>query len=336
MATQYSYAALADWCRVLGKSLQAGLSWEKSLAMLVRSGPPELRLVSEEIQNDLKMGKSFHDSLIFRAPELPPMLHGLVQAGEQSGRLDQVLTQLADYYSRIRDMRRRTLTRLARPGIQMVGAIFVVVVAMIVSGLMTPPENNQVNVFGASGIFGALLVLSLVISVILIAIGAWFILRKNASSAALTKKLMSIPILGSVITNRTMWNFTTALHYSADSTMNVEEMVVLSFESTGNSYFKSFQDSCLRLVKQGKTLQQALGKNPVFSDRFLGMLTIGETTGQVSESMGREARYYEEQFEESLKRLSNAIIWGVYGFSGLIIIVLIFRFAMIYINAIGG
>jgi len=86
-----------------------------------------LRRVSEEV----KRGENLSDALA-RAEIFPPLLHQMVTVGENTGKLDEVLGKVSDYYNQEVDYAIKRFSTLIEPMLLMVLAAFVLFFALSV------------------------------------------------------------------------------------------------------------------------------------------------------------------------------------------------------------
>src|SRR5262245_32139867 len=100
-----SVGALAAWCRALHHGLGAGLSPVKLMRMQGKSGPVNLRPISNDIADRLAKGDSLTDALEPHRHRFPPVFPELVGAGELSGRLEDVFGELSTYFEHSRRTR---------------------------------------------------------------------------------------------------------------------------------------------------------------------------------------------------------------------------------------
>lgn len=126
--------------------------FSRNLATLVVSGIPIIKalqvvsgLVNNVIYRDiilesaqrLSAGKSIADSLAGH-PEIPPIVTQMIQVGEQSATLTNILGKLAGYYEKEVDAKVAVLTTLMEPIIMVVLGI---AVGILVAGILLPIYN---------------------------------------------------------------------------------------------------------------------------------------------------------------------------------------------------
>lgn len=128
-------ADAARFCRTLEMSLSNGIAFIEALRVAVPTVRNTLlRAALEDVEVRIKKGESFGRGL--RSSGLfPAFLSNLVSIGEESGRLDEVLGEIAEVYEQDLDEKSSFLTTLLEPAmILVVGSI----IAFIVMGILLP------------------------------------------------------------------------------------------------------------------------------------------------------------------------------------------------------
>src|SRR5262245_61128560 len=89
---------LTEFLRRLGMSLESGIDIRKALDSEVRRSAPSMKAEIESIQGDVAMGRTLTQALNHCGEFFPPLVRELVEVGEQTGHLPEVLKQLAEHY----------------------------------------------------------------------------------------------------------------------------------------------------------------------------------------------------------------------------------------------
>lgn len=130
------HADLARFARTLGLLLEAGVAIDRSLALcagVVRNRA--IRLGIEEIRSlVVQQGLAFASG-VRRTNLFPPLFANMTAVGEEAGRLDAALLDVASFYERDCEQRGRVATSLLEPVlILVVGAL----VGFIVAAMLLP------------------------------------------------------------------------------------------------------------------------------------------------------------------------------------------------------
>ena len=83
-------------------------------------------------------------------------------------------------------------------------------------------------------------------------------------------------------------------------------------------------------------MAEALRSTGEYPSDFVDAIEVGEDTGQLSESMDRLSRQYEDKAKAALSALAVLAGFAVWGLVALFIIVLIFRIAFWYVGQINS
>jgi type IV pilus assembly protein PilC len=127
---------IARFARTLSLLLNSGISIDKALTLsantmrnaVLRSGIEDVR--RETVQQGIPLSTGLK-----KAAEFPPLVGNMTAVGEESGRLDECLDEIASYFEREVDHRSRLVTSLLEPVlILVVGAI----VGFIVAAMLLP------------------------------------------------------------------------------------------------------------------------------------------------------------------------------------------------------
>src|SRR5437588_705766 len=116
LITPGQLARRAEFYHQIGQLTSAGLGLIRALEQLQRSPPDRsYRPPLQRLLKRLAEGYSFSEALRTMGPWLPEIDIALIQAGEQSGRLESCFRLLADYYNDRARLARQMIANLAYP-----------------------------------------------------------------------------------------------------------------------------------------------------------------------------------------------------------------------------
>lgn len=123
---------MARFCRVFSVLTTSGIDIIKTLRLSTNALENlVLFQMVEEITGEVEEGVSLHEAMASH-PEIPPMVPQMIAVGEQSGRLDEMMAKVADYYDLESDYTIRNLSTLIEPVLLLVLGIFVGLIALAI------------------------------------------------------------------------------------------------------------------------------------------------------------------------------------------------------------
>ncbi|MEO2087907.1 MAG: type II secretion system F family protein, partial [Gemmataceae bacterium] len=136
-----------------------------------------------------------------------------------------------------------------------------------------------------------------------------------------------IPALRGAYRSFALQRFSLALGMTHEAGMRSDQALALSFRASANLAYLKHGEPAAASVRGGKTIAKTLTRigGGLFPDEFLDVVQIGESTGQLSEVMARQAEIYGEEASRRIKTLAMIAGGAVYALVGLMLIVLIFR-----------
>ena len=298
--------------RQLATMLSAGLPLVQSLRTLISQTKKEhLREVLENVVSRVETGKTFTESIADYPEVFDDYFVALVRSGEVSGKLDRVLTELADQL----EGDDRLLSTIK-------GALYYpvfIVIAMIVVGiiLMVRVIPTLTEIFKESGVTlpwstrfligtSNFLIhywyICLVILVLSVVLGRIFLIS-DFGKEILDKIKIKTPIVSSLTQSMYMVNFTRNFSMLIRSGVPIVEALNIVSKIIGNSYYEKAILEIVKEVERGVPLSVPIQKNPLFPIIVGQMVKVGEETGRVDQILNNLSKYFQTQTETRLKGL---------------------------------
>ncbi len=328
---------LAGLCRRLALSLEAGIEvrtvWSREADRAIGRQKAPLGAISAAVVR----GQSVHEAMAETGRFFPPLVCELVAVGEQTGHLDGIFAQLADYYDLRVRMRRRFLAAITWPMCQLALAVVVIGLLIWVLGMLPRggPGDLSFDPLGI-GLYGDRGLLIYSIGVGSVGLGVWLLIRLTASgvfwTAPLQRFVLRLPVLGGALRTLALARLAWSLHLTMSTGMDVRRGVRLSLQSTRSARYTDTADAIDATLKMGEPIYVAFSSTRVYPSEFLDSLAVGEQSGKLAESMGLLSRQYDDRAQVALATLTRMAGWGVWIIVATIIITLIFRMAFEYIN----
>ena len=315
----------------LSALLGAGLPLDRSLNILSDiSESKEMKGIIHSILKSIREGSSFSDALLRHPRVFPKIYVNMIRAGEAGGVLDVVLDKLNEFLETSKELKEHIFSAMIYPtilsatgGISIIILLtyvlpkFSVIFAELGSALPLPTQivlafSNFLKTFW----WGALL----------LAIGAWFILRSYVKSPAGRYKWDSfkLKLLGEVITKIETARFSRTLGTLLKSGVPLLQALNNSKDVVSNQVIASAIDRVSKGAKEGKGIAVPLSDAGVFPPLALSMIKVGEETGQLDTMLMKVASTYEKGLRLAVKRfvsfLEPAMILGMGLIIGFIVV----------------
>jgi len=304
------------FARQLATMIEAGLSLSQALRLQLRqSKKGRFQVVLESIQNDLQDGFSFSSALAKFPDVFDPIFVNVVRSGEATGKLESVLTQLADTLEKDVAIQSKIKGALFYP-------VFIIITMIGVAILMITKVIPQLrSIFDGAGqqlpaSTRGLLSLSdfvihkwpLVILIIAIVVAAIrFFLRTDFGTELYSKVSLKAPVAGGILVNSAMGRFGRLLGMLLGSGVPLLEALRLINDSfTNRVYQKAMQDVASQ-VERGIPMSVPITANPIFPSMVGQMVSVGEQTGKMDEIMERLANYFDQEVESRVGGLASLI-----------------------------
>ncbi|MFU8829004.1 MAG: type II secretion system F family protein [Phycisphaerales bacterium] len=325
-----SRSEMASFIGELSIAVQAGLPIVPALRTIAGQGRTEAqRQMLETIIHDVERGRSLADSMRAYGAPFSALVTNLVQAGEVSGRLGEVLGQAALLLDRDLKLRRSLTSALMYPAIltTFIVMAIVVLVTFIVPNIMNsvnlPPDQLPLPTIVVMGVAGFMTAYWWLIG---IAIGFAMFFASRAYRTPSTRLridtvLMATPVLGRLLRDIAVARFTRTFGTLAGAGLPVIMSLKITKGTLGNKALERVMDDVCDEVSQGRTISDPLEQSGYFPPLLIQLMNLGEKTGTLDEMLLRAADAFEERTQASVKLFTQVlppllivVLAGVVGF----------------------
>lgn len=319
---------LSVFCYQLALMIQAGISSEESMGILAddASGPREQALL-QEIHGTLSRGESLSAALE-ASGVFPAYLLRMVEIGQASGRLDQVLSALADFYRR-EAATRQSLRRAILYPVVMAVLIAVVFLALVVRVLpvfqqvfsqlgvsMSPVAQGLMRFGSVSKYVAAVFAVVLVVAALYI---LWMF-RTRKGQAAMSRLLSRSAASQAVDRSR----FSSVMALMLSSGLPLDDAMERSCQLLEGTALSRSLEECRRSMLDGMAFPKAVEKAGVFSGLQAGLLSAGFRSGSSDQAMEELAQRCQADADEKmslmLSRFEYALVVVLCAAVGLVLL----------------
>ena len=341
-------AGLTIFTRELATLVKADLTLDEALRIVSLQPliPRKIKSATLGILDSVRQGDSLSGALAARGKEFPEYYWRLVQAGEASGSLGDVLDDLAQFLERSSEVRTQVGSALLYPAVLLVaaGGALAVILTVLIPTIVPLFKDAGASLPGTlQFLVNAQSFISRNWIAVLIALAAALVLltlslRTAGLRTILHRAFLRIPIVGGMISNRETARFARTLATMTHSGVPMLEAVRISGSVLQNQAFATAVANAGQALQEGGTLSQPLLQSGLFSELSMRLIAVGEQTGQLETMLMRVAQVYEATLQRQLGRLMSLltpvltlVIGGLVG--GLILSVMS---AILKINELAG
>lgn len=332
--TKITPRMLENFTRLLSSLLAAGVPLSRALVILTKeSSTPAAGAKWKEIHDLVVDGMTLADAMAKSPDTFPRVYVAMVEAGETGGFLDIVLSQIADFQARDKEMKGKVMAALLYPVILLVLAIAVLVLLLvffiprfqtIFAGfgghlpLLTQMIVATSNVLRHYGLF-----LAVGIGVVIVLIRNW--LASPVGRRAWEGAILRIPMIGPLIAQFAMSRFCRMLGTLLGAGVPLINGLNVARRSIGNQILVDAVANSIERVKEGKALGPSLAEcRTLFPGSVLEMIAVAEESARLDRELVRIADVTEGDLDRQLRTVvalaEPLMLFAIAGFIGTIFI----------------
>ncbi|MDD5475322.1 MAG: type II secretion system F family protein [Syntrophales bacterium] len=296
--------------------LAAGLSMVQILDILEHQVQNmRLKNMLAAILLDIKGGKSLTEAFRRHEKILSPLYVSMVNAGETSGSLPEVLERLVYLLEHEHKVKSDIKSALQYPKI-VVGALviaFFILLTFVIPTFVTIFEGAGIELPLPTKIALALYYflsnywyILLVALVGFIVLYRWYV-KTPAGRLFRDGLVLKIPVLGSLFQRAAMARFASIFSILQTSGIPVLLSLDMLAGTIGNEAIASEFRRVRTLLEEGRGISSPLRSAKYFTPMVVDMVAVGEETGALDEMLRQVAVHYDDEVEYAVKRLSDAI-----------------------------
>lgn len=314
--------------RQIGAFLRAGLPILDAVHSIgAESENSSLRRMMHEIEDGLRSGERFSDTLERFPKVFPAYYRGIVRSAELTGELDIALSRLALYLERDLEARRRIKAALIYPTV--IAAMSVVTV-LVLSIYVLPKfevffENLDAELplptrilLGFTDYLGQWW-WAILAGLAIAALVSWLLLRFHRVKYARDTMVLRLPVLGETIRFMLVERFCRVLASLVSAGVNLPEAMAVATDSMRNRVFVKRLNGVTEQMLEGQGLAAPLARTQLFPGTATQMLRVGEETGTLDHQLEMTAQYYEVELDYKIKKVTALFEPAVIVVMGLIV-----------------
>ena len=307
---------VAALMRELATGIEAGLPLMQSLVTVRRQSTSQKQaVILDFLIEKVEAGRPLHEACRDYGDPFDEMIVGMIRAADASGRMHEVLHQLADLLERSLELRRELVGATIYPMIVLfiMGVSVAIFVTILLPKLMVPLQQQGVELpwptrvlLGLADFLGAWwwAIIGLGVAVVFIWKG-WS--RIPANRRIVDGFLLRIPVLGNLLRDIAVARFTRTLGTLSSAGVPILTALSIVRDTLGNTVMMDAIDEVRERVTTGGSLATPLERCGHFPPLLVQIVNIGERSGRLEGMLMHAASAFDRQVNNSLKVFTKAL-----------------------------
>lgn len=311
-----AFVDIVDFTRQLAIMLNAGLTLVDCLAILEKQITKEgMVAVIRSIQKEILSGNTLSRALQKYPEHFSNLYIALVKSGEASGKMSDILLKLADNLEKQREFQSKIKGALTYPIVVFVGMIVImfIMITFVMPKLLNLYKDFNIDLPLSTKILMA--VSSFLVQFWPFMIASGFIASRFIQSYLKTVRgkllldtiMLRLPIFGKVVSISSLVDSTRTLSILIGSGVSILDTLSIIIETTENSLYRNSFKNILKQVEKGVSLGDSFNNENLFPPILVQMVTVGEQTGHLDDTMMRISHYFDLEAETSIKTITTLI-----------------------------
>ncbi|MDD6156139.1 MAG: type II secretion system F family protein [Lachnospiraceae bacterium] len=302
-----SDSEISAFCQQIVMVITAGLPTYYGISILMDEAPDEdTRQLLQKIYTPMEAGGTLCEALDMTKAFPDYMVH-MVQLGEETGRLEEVMRSLSTYYDREASIRANIKHAVTYPLIMTVMMIAVIIVLLTkvlpvfsqiyeeLGSELTGAARTLMNISNTLNhyLFGIVIAFCILLVVVIV------LYRTNVGKMLFQGRGFAMTVAAS--------RFSNSMYLALASGLDTDQGLELAKQLVNNPFMEAKIEHCQEHIKHGESFSNALLLSGIFSRIYSSWITIGNKTGSMDDVMKRIGIAYEQETENRLDRFISVL-----------------------------
>ncbi len=302
--------------RQLASLLSAGITVVRSLDMLYQQlETKKARKCIGEIYESVQSGRSLSEAFSEQRGVVPNIMISMIAAGEESGRLDEIMERLADHFAKEAKVKNKISSAMVYPKI-LAGLTLVVSVGLLT--FLVPKIGETIKELGGDlpGLTKFLLNFShslvhywyiyiAVAGLLIYGFKMWK--SSDKGSEQWSKIMLRAPIVGKATRMSASARFTRTVSTLLKSGISVLQAVEITEKSLDNVILMKKLAEARVEIRKGTSLSRSIRDIKEFPPMIYAMVSIGEESGTLDMILEKAADYFEDEADAATAKMVSAL-----------------------------
>ena len=304
------------FCKQMSVMLESGIPLNNAVDILEQQATSKnLKSSLKVVSKSLKEGSQLSKAMLDQEGMFPDLLIRMVQAGEKTGKLDEVLEKMSEHYNKELKTSRQIRGAMIYPAVLAflaVGAVLALLYIVIpsFSGIfeqsgMDMPLPTRI-VLAASNFVRSYWYILFGVTGILV----FLFLRYRSTEAGryqLDRLKLNLPVIKGPMQKIVTARFASTLAILTSAGIPLGEAIESAAATTNNAVVIEKMKIANEGLQKGERLTGMITSTGLFPPMMLSMVKIGEESGSLESMLVKTSDYYEEELETAIKQLLSLL-----------------------------
>ena len=323
---------ITTYFRQMAVSVNAGMPLRETMESILEDlDHAKLRTVLQRVLDHLQQGETYSQALSAEGKVFPPLSLALMRTAEESGTMAKTLDDLATTLEKADALTRKINSIMAYP--MFVAGFFVLIMGVMTFfilpqfqdifadwGAKLPALTRMVfafNKFIIHNILWEILVLGLLV-------GGFIMFRRTPyGRTQLDRFKLSVPGFGELIRQISMARFSKYFAMMVRGGVPIASAMEISASIVENKVIEAALLSARERILLGSDIGSSLAQHQVFPRLLIRMVSIGEASGRLPETLDRVADTYESQVDGSIGVVTALLEPVIIVFFGALVLIMV-------------
>jgi len=304
------------FCKQMSVMLESGIPLNNAVDILEQQATSKnLKSSLKIVSKSLKEGSQLSKAMLDQEGMFPDLLIRMVQAGEKTGKLDEVLEKMSEHYNKELKTSRQIRGAMIYPAVLAFLAVAAVLALLYIvipsfSGIfeqsgMDMPLPTRI-VLAASNFVRSYWYILFGVTGILV----FLFLRYRSTEAGryqLDRLKLNLPVIKGPMQKIVTARFASTLAILTSAGIPLVEAIESAAATTNNAVVIEKMKIANEGLQKGERLTGMITSTGLFPPMMLSMVKIGEESGSLESMLVKTSDYYEEELETAIKQLLSLL-----------------------------
>ncbi len=298
--------------RELATLLRSGLPLDRALEIVGSlAAAPAMRTLIERLREDVRGGAALSKAMEAHPRVFDRFYIGMVRAGEAGGMLGPVLSRIAEFMERSKELRETVMSALIYPSILILASVTSVMLLLI---FVVPQFAEMFQQSGKALPLPTQIVIGAgewlrqywwAIPLAAVLLYRYFLsqMKRPERKRVWDARLLRLPLAGDLALKIEVARFSRTLSTLLGNGIPLLPALGIVRETVSNSVVEAGLAAARDQLQAGLGLSRPLLSQGIFPPLAIHMIGVGEETGRLEEMLGRIADIYDREVTLAVKRM---------------------------------